>query len=158
MEGRAVRNRLVIIFAMALGFMVSIPLAAHHGAATLYGNQTVTLKGTVKSWFWSNPDCLRWSFSRCLERVVGRPQLQFIEEHLVQLMVVILTCVDEDMPGKTFKRGDHPAQSDNFRPGADNGHDFHRRSFRFLHTVIPKVSGMSGSKISSAQKSTISSS
>ena len=52
------RNRLVIIFAMALGFMVSIPLAAHHGAATLYGNQTVTLKGTVKSWFWSNPHCL----------------------------------------------------------------------------------------------------
>jgi len=43
---------------MVAGLVVSIPLAAHHGAATLYGTKTVTLKGTVKSWSWSNPHCL----------------------------------------------------------------------------------------------------
>jgi hypothetical protein len=58
MEGTEVRNKLVIVFAIAVGLMVSIPLAAHHGAATLYGTQTVSLKGTVKTWFWSNPHCL----------------------------------------------------------------------------------------------------
>ena len=38
--------------------MVSIPLAAHHGAATIYDTKTITLKGTVKTWLWSNPHCL----------------------------------------------------------------------------------------------------
>ena len=52
------RNKLIIVFALAVGLMVSIPLAAHHGAATLYGSQTATLKATVKSWLWSNPHCL----------------------------------------------------------------------------------------------------
>jgi hypothetical protein len=28
----------------------------------------------------------------------------------------------------TFQRGDHPAQADDFRSGADNGHDFHKAS------------------------------
>src|SRR5580658_1017780 len=58
MEEGPVRNKLVIVFAIAVGLMVSIPLAAHHGAATLYGTQTTTLKGTVKTWLWSNPHCL----------------------------------------------------------------------------------------------------
>ena len=52
------RNRLVIVFAVALGLLISVPLSAHHGGATLYTDRTVTLKGTVKTWLWSNPHCL----------------------------------------------------------------------------------------------------
>lgn len=54
------KNRLLMILAMAtaVGVVASIPAAAHHGAATLYNDRTVTMKGTVKSWFWSNPHCL----------------------------------------------------------------------------------------------------
>ena len=52
------RNKLVVVFAFAVGLMASIPLSAHHGAAAIYDSQTVSLKGTVKSWLWSNPHCL----------------------------------------------------------------------------------------------------
>jgi hypothetical protein len=52
------RNRLVIVFAVAVGLLISVPLAAHHTASTLYIEKTVTLKGTVKTWRWSNPHCL----------------------------------------------------------------------------------------------------
>src|SRR5258708_31405141 len=52
------RSRLVILSAMALGLSVSAPLFAHHGGATLYTDRMATLKGTVKTWLWSNPHCL----------------------------------------------------------------------------------------------------
>lgn len=52
------RNRLVIMFAVAIGLSISAPLFAHHGGATLYNDRIVTLKGTVKAWLWSNPHCL----------------------------------------------------------------------------------------------------
>jgi hypothetical protein len=52
------KNRLAIIFAVAMGLSVSAPLFAHHGGATLYTDRTVTLKGTVTTWYWSNPHCL----------------------------------------------------------------------------------------------------
>ena len=58
MEGCAVRDKLIVMFALAVGLMISIPLSAHHGAAAIYGSQTATLKGTVKAWLWSNPHCL----------------------------------------------------------------------------------------------------
>ncbi len=52
------RNRLVIVFAVAVGLLMSVPLVAHHTASTLYTEKTVTLKATVKTWRWSNPHCL----------------------------------------------------------------------------------------------------
>ena len=52
------RNRLVILLAVAVGLLVSVPLLAHHGNASASGGEPVTLKGTVKSWLWSNPHCL----------------------------------------------------------------------------------------------------
>ena len=52
------RKRLVIVFAAAVGLLMSVPLAAHHTGSTLYTEKTVTLKGTVTSWLWSNPHCL----------------------------------------------------------------------------------------------------
>ena len=42
----------------ALGILlISVPLAAHHGAAALDTGKEVTLKGTVTEWIWSNPHC-----------------------------------------------------------------------------------------------------
>jgi hypothetical protein len=52
------RVSLVIVFAAAVGVSMSVPLAAHHTASTLYTEKTVTMKGTVKTWLWSNPHCL----------------------------------------------------------------------------------------------------
>lgn len=52
------RTRLGILMAVAFGLLFSVPLFAHHGGATLYTNKPVTLKGTVKTWLWSNPHCL----------------------------------------------------------------------------------------------------
>jgi hypothetical protein len=52
------RSKLVIVFAMAVGLSISAPLFAHHGGATLYTDKMTTLKGTVKTWLWSNPHCL----------------------------------------------------------------------------------------------------
>lgn len=52
------KNTLAIVFALVVGLSVSAPLLAHHGGASIYTDRTVTLKGTVKSWYWSNPHCL----------------------------------------------------------------------------------------------------
>ena len=52
------RVSLVIVFAAAVGVLMSVPLVAHHTASTLYTEKTVTMKGTVKTWLWSNPHCL----------------------------------------------------------------------------------------------------
>src|SRR5258705_12233051 len=58
MEGRSMRNRLVLVFTAAVGLLASVPLVAHHTGTTLYTDKTVTMKGIVKSWLWSNPHCL----------------------------------------------------------------------------------------------------
>lgn len=52
------RDKLVIAFTVAVGLLMSVPLVAHHSASTLYTEKTVTLKGIVKTWRWSNPHCL----------------------------------------------------------------------------------------------------
>lgn len=52
------KRGLAIAFAMAIGLLMSVPVAAHHTASTLYTEKIVTVKGVVKSWLWSNPHCL----------------------------------------------------------------------------------------------------
>jgi hypothetical protein len=39
-------------------FAVSAPVFAHHGNASYDYTKTITLKGTVTQWLWSNPHCL----------------------------------------------------------------------------------------------------
>ena len=39
-------------------FSLSVPAFAHHGNAAYEYEKTITLKGTVTSWLWSNPHCL----------------------------------------------------------------------------------------------------
>lgn len=52
------RHRLVAFSTAILGLLiVSIPLFAHHGAATFDTTKKVTVKGTVVEWFWANPHC-----------------------------------------------------------------------------------------------------
>jgi len=43
---------------IAVGLWLSVPLAAHHGAAAFDVGKKVVLKGTVAGWVYSNPHCL----------------------------------------------------------------------------------------------------
>jgi Family of unknown function (DUF6152) len=52
------RNKLVMLFAVAVALLISVPVFAHHGGASILSGKTLTLKGTVKAWLWSNPHCL----------------------------------------------------------------------------------------------------
>ncbi len=52
------RNMILAVSIAAVGvLLVSVPLAAHHGAAALDTGKEMTLKGTVTEWIWSNPHC-----------------------------------------------------------------------------------------------------
>jgi hypothetical protein len=44
-------------FSLAVSLTTSLPLFAHHGNA-IYEVKTVTLKGTVTAWLWTNPHVL----------------------------------------------------------------------------------------------------
>ena len=57
-QGRTMRTRLIIVCSVAVSLLASVPLIAHHTGATLLSETTVTLKGVVKAWLWSNPHCL----------------------------------------------------------------------------------------------------
>jgi Family of unknown function (DUF6152) len=47
------------VIAVAAGLLgASSPLFAHHGNATLDANKTLSMKGSVTEWDWSNPHCL----------------------------------------------------------------------------------------------------
>jgi len=52
------RSGLVVVLAVAAGLLIPLPLVAHHGSAAFDTGKTVTLKGTVKEWVYSNPHCL----------------------------------------------------------------------------------------------------
>ena len=51
-------TRLMILVAAAVALLTGGPLRAHHSGLTLFTEDTVTLKGVVKNWLWSNPHCL----------------------------------------------------------------------------------------------------
>jgi hypothetical protein len=53
------RNRVTsTLFALVGLFTVAVPVLAHHGNASYDYTKTITVKGTVTSWVWSNPHCL----------------------------------------------------------------------------------------------------
>ena len=52
------RTECIVVSVAAIGLLLSVPLAAHHGAAAFDVGKKVTLKGTVKEWVYSNPHCL----------------------------------------------------------------------------------------------------
>jgi Family of unknown function (DUF6152) len=54
-----VRNQIMSILLVAVGvFAASAPVFAHHGNAAYDYEKTVTFKGTVTQWLWSNPHCI----------------------------------------------------------------------------------------------------
>jgi len=54
-----VRNKLRAVLFVLVGLVaVSVPALAHHGNASYDYEKTVTVKGTVTQWLWSNPHCL----------------------------------------------------------------------------------------------------
>jgi Family of unknown function (DUF6152) len=52
-------KRNILAFAVATGVLaMSMPLFAHHGTAVFDTSKTITLKGSITEWDWSNPHCL----------------------------------------------------------------------------------------------------
>jgi hypothetical protein len=47
-----------VVIVLAVGVLLSVPLFAHHGSAAFDSGKTVTLKGTVTQWVYSNPHLL----------------------------------------------------------------------------------------------------
>jgi hypothetical protein len=49
-------NKRLILIALAIGFLTSAPLVAHHGATNVYDfSKPVVLKGTITKFEWLNP-------------------------------------------------------------------------------------------------------
>jgi hypothetical protein len=46
------------IIALIVGFAASVPLFAHHGAASFDTGKTITVSGTVTEYVWTNPHVL----------------------------------------------------------------------------------------------------
>ena len=52
------KNACLGIFFGAVSLLaVSVPLVAHHGAASFDTTRELNLKGTVTDWIWANPHC-----------------------------------------------------------------------------------------------------
>jgi len=53
------KGKLLISVVLGIGFsIVSLPLFAHHGNAAYDTAKSITVKGTVTRWVWSNPHCI----------------------------------------------------------------------------------------------------
>lgn len=53
------RIRAISVLALAVGLLsMAMPLFAHHGTAVFDTDKTLSLKGSVTEWDWSNPHCL----------------------------------------------------------------------------------------------------
>jgi hypothetical protein len=59
MEAIAMGKRAVLVFAVAVVLLsTTMPLFAHHGTSVFDTSKTLTMKGRVTEWDWSNPHCL----------------------------------------------------------------------------------------------------
>ena len=53
------KKKIVLVAAMAIVLSIMpMPLFAHHGTSVFDMSKTLTLKGLVTAWDWSNPHCL----------------------------------------------------------------------------------------------------
>jgi hypothetical protein len=53
------KGKFLMVLALGIGVsIVSLPLFAHHGNAAYDTGKSVTVKGTVTRWVWSNPHCI----------------------------------------------------------------------------------------------------
>jgi Family of unknown function (DUF6152) len=62
-QSRINQSRIKAIFAailVAAGVAASLPAFAHHSFAVYDRTKTLTLKGTIKNFQWTNPHCVVW--------------------------------------------------------------------------------------------------
>ena len=53
------KGKFLMVLALWIGVLsLSLPLLAHHGGAAYDMEKSITLKGTVTEWVWSNPHCV----------------------------------------------------------------------------------------------------
>ncbi len=53
------KGKFLIVVAVGIGVSIlSLPLFAHHGNAAYDTGKSITVKGTVTRWVWSNPHCI----------------------------------------------------------------------------------------------------
>ena len=53
------KSKFLMFVALGIGVSIfSLPLLAHHGGAAYDLDKSITLKGTVTEWVWSNPHCV----------------------------------------------------------------------------------------------------
>ena len=53
------KGKFSVAFVLAVGLlMLSAPVFAHHGSASTFESKSVSAKGVVVDWVWSNPHCL----------------------------------------------------------------------------------------------------
>jgi hypothetical protein len=112
MEAIPMHNRFIAIFLAAVGFLtLSVPLAAHHGTASIEPGKAVTVKGSVTEWFWANPHCLLKFDEKTEEGQV---------RHWVGETQAPANMIDAGWSSHAFKPGDQvtvdirPAKSGNF--------------------------------------------
>ena len=52
------KDKFLAVFLGVVGCVaISVPLVAHHGAASFDTTRELNLKGTVTDWIWANPHC-----------------------------------------------------------------------------------------------------
>ena len=105
-------NRFIAFFLVAVGFLtLSVPMATHHGTASIEAGKVVTVKGNVTEWFWANPHCLL-KFDEKVEDGQVR--------HWVGETQAPANMIDAGWSSSAFKPGDQvtvdirPAKSGNF--------------------------------------------
>lgn len=94
------RNKMRASVLVAFGLLAtSVPLLAHHGNAS-YDTKTITVKGTVTAWMWTNPHSfLKFDAKDDKGNVV----------HWIGEWNAPSTLVNFGFTAKTFKSGDEVA-------------------------------------------------
>ena len=74
--------------------------------------------------------------------IIWWTKFEFLKKHIVQLSIVVLAGVDKNVVGVFVQFWDEPGKPNNFRPGANNGHDFEsfqRPSSCLISGLVPTM-------------------
>ena len=80
------------------------------------------MAGKIKTIIVDDEPLARRNLRVLLER---DPQIEVLEEHLIELVVVVLAGVDDDVIRVAIERGHDPREPDDLRPSTDNRGDPH---------------------------------
>src|SRR5437899_897620 len=68
-------------------------------------------------------DCFGGTAAGCLEKEIGRAQIEIAEENVIELRVVILASMDDAMITKSVELRNDAGESNDFRTRSDNRHN-----------------------------------